>query len=63
MTAFRFVGRNLVRAVIGTPFATVAIVVAIYVHEQIEYRRYRRNPNGPRGLFLETDEVIWKDEA
>jgi hypothetical protein len=25
--------------------------------------RYEANPNGPRGLFLETDEVIWKDEA
>ena len=61
--ALRFVGRNVARCLIGAPFATGVILAAIYLHEQIEGRRYQRNPNGPRGLFLETDEVIWKDEA
>ena len=49
--------------VIGWPLAVLASVAGFLVADEWTNRRYRRNPNGPRGLFLETDEVIWKDET
>lgn len=52
MTALKAFGATAAVLVVGTPLATLCLVAAIYVHESIEARRYKRSPNGP-GLLLE----------
>lgn len=46
MTAAQAFGVTVATLVAGVPLAVVSLVAAIYVHEAIETRRYRRHPDG-----------------
>ena len=54
MTAARAFGTTAAVLIVGTPLATLCMVGAIYLHESIEARRYKRNPN--LGLWLEGED-------
>lgn len=45
MTATQAFATTAAVLIVGAPVATLCLVAAIYVHEQIEARRYRRSPN------------------
>lgn len=45
MTAAQAFGATCAVLIVGSPVAVLCLVAAIYIHEQIEARRYRRSPN------------------